>query len=46
MPMEKFRTALRVAGVETDMAQVECLLANMIYKVGHDNVAVFTANDT
>ncbi|RKP05177.1 hypothetical protein THASP1DRAFT_35380 [Thamnocephalis sphaerospora] len=32
MPMEKFQIALRMAGVDATMPEVECLLANMIYK--------------
>ncbi|KAI9594191.1 COP9 signalosome complex subunit 12 [Syncephalis fuscata] len=32
IPMEKFRIALRLVNIPHDMDEIECLLANMIYK--------------
>jgi len=35
IPISTFQLALELHGVEVDVEEVECMLANMVYRVSH-----------
>jgi hypothetical protein len=42
IPVEAFRKAMRLQGVDCETEEVECMVANMIYKVGRPSLAART----
>lgn len=42
IPVETFRKALAVAGVAAESDEVECILANMIYKVRRARLSAYS----